>query len=410
MLALGALLGSGCLAEAATAEPDDAADEAAVAGVRAADPSASIATRSVLANLLSFDLQSANAWDRRVLFGQQEADVSNRSTNGLVTLPGDIERVTGKQPGLVSYELSAAYRGARTMFDAEAFAAGRPALRELILEQRRRGSLVSLVWHMRCPKAQTNLPDRYAPADCPADYRLEELLERKPDGTRGAHFTEWKAMLDQLAELLWSLKDARGALVPVLLRPFHEFTGEWFWWGRGNAPQTYVAVWQHMVRYLREGRGLHNALWVFCPAAPTERSLRGYESYYPGDAYVDVVSFDRYDRGNDFEAGFAADLDAIGGFARAHGKVAAVAEVGRDLMGLPSAPSWFTRSLLAPLQKRSFGYVALWRNAPWEKFAPEPGDGAIAADFTRMASSEAVLMAGKHDLYRPLHVSSSSPP
>jgi mannan endo-1,4-beta-mannosidase len=211
-------------------------------------------------------------------------------------------------------------------------------------------------------------------------------------------------MLDELAELLWSLKDDRGALAPVLLRPFHEFTGEWFWWGRSNTPETYAAVWRHMVTYLREGRGLHNVLWVFCPAAPTERHLGGYERYYPGDAFVDVVSFDRYDHSSSFAAGFADDLDAVGGFARAHGKVAAVAEVGRDLVGMPRSPTWFTRSLLAPLKTRSFGYVALWRNAPWEKFAPEPGDAEIASDFKDMTSDEAVLLAGKHDLYRPLHV------
>lgn len=404
-----ALVGVGCSAESPSPdEAQDEADEAAIAGVAAADPNATLATRAVLANLRSFDLRSANPWDRRVLFGQQEYDTSNRAAHGLAKVASDVEQVAGKQPGLVSYELSSAYPGSTSVFDRAGFAAGRPALRELILDKRRRGILTSLVWHLRCPKARSTLPDKYSPADCPADYTLAELLERKPDGSRGAHFDEWKGMLDELAELLWSLKDERGALAPVLLRPFHEFTGEWFWWGRSNAPETYAAVWRHMVTYLREGRGLHNVLWVFCPAAPTERHLSGYERYYPGDAFVDVVSFDRYDRGAGFAEGFADDLDTIGAFARAHGKVAAVAEVGRDLVGLPRAPTWFTRSLLGPLKTRSFGYVALWRNAPWEKFAPEPSDAEIASDFKSMTNDEAVLLAGKHDLYRPLHA--AAPP
>lgn len=66
--------------------------------------------------------------------------------------------------------------------------------------------------------------------------------------------------------------------------------------------------------------------------------------------------------------------------------------------------------MLEPLKARGrkFAYVALWRNAPWEKFVPEPGDRAIAEDFKRMSSDGAAVFAGKHDLYKPLHVGPSS--
>jgi hypothetical protein len=59
--------------------------------------------------------------------------------------------------------------------------------------------------------------------------------------------------------------------------------------------------------------------------------------------------------------------------------------------------------MLAPLRTHSMAYVALWRNAPWEKFIPEPGDGAIAEDLKRVAASNEVLMGGRYNLYRPLH-------
>jgi hypothetical protein len=61
--------------------------------------------------------------------------------------------------------------------------------------------------------------------------------------------------------------------------------------------------------------------------------------------------------------------------------------------------------MLAPLEAsgRSFAYVSLWRNAPWEKFVPELGDGAISADFARMTIDKAALVGGTHDLYLPLH-------
>jgi mannan endo-1,4-beta-mannosidase len=273
--------------------------------------------------------------------------------------------------------------------------------------------LVGFVWHLKCPKTSPAQADKFAPGDCPADYRLEELLERKGDGTRGAHFAEWRATLDELAELLWSLKDEHGDLVPVQIRPFHEHTGDWFWWGRRNDPEVYAAVWREMVTYLREGRGLHDVLWVYCPAAPSDRGTSGLEAYYPGDAYVDVVGFDRYDLGDGrFARGYEADLRKVAAFARAHGKAAAVSEVGVDLVRRAASldPSWFSRQMLAPLKTagRSFAYVSLWRNAPWEKFVPEPGDGAIADDLARLADDDGVLFGGVHDLYRPLHVGPSS--
>jgi mannan endo-1,4-beta-mannosidase len=413
----GVLAVTGC---AAPAEADDADSSNAAAtsppGPAPADVAATAATRTVFANLHSFDFGSSNPFDHRVLVGQQESDVSNRSTNGLAVVASDIANLAGRPPALVSYELSNADKGSMTVFDAAAFRRGRGALRERILGQHKRGVLVSLVWHLRCPKKDVNAPDKFGGADCPDDYRLEELLERKSNGERGAHFTEWRAMLDELTELLFSLKDENGQLIPVQIRPFHEFTGDWFWWGRTNGAASYASAYREMVSYLREGRGLHSVLWVFCPAGPADGGAN-FRSFYPGDAYVDVVAFDRYDVGtktlfgrSDFARAYESDLQTIGDFARAHGKVAAVAEVGTDLnrKGF-SDTTWFSHAMLEPLKapNRKFAYVAIWRNAPWEKFVPEPGDGPIADDFKRMSSDGAAVFAGQHDLYTPLHVDPS---
>ena len=61
--------------------------------------------------------------------------------------------------------------------------------------------------------------------------------------------------------------------------------------------------------------------------------------------------------------------------------------------------------LLDPLRDpaNKIAYVSLWRNAPWEKFVPEEGDGAPADDLRALTSSKATLMSGVHDLYSPLH-------
>jgi mannan endo-1,4-beta-mannosidase len=382
-----ALLVSGCAAEL----PEDATSTEPLEPSRSSDPNATAATRTVLANLASLD--------RRIIVGQQDADISNRTSYGPVVVP-DLAKVTGQWPALVSYETSMGYPQATNGFDAVAFRQGRGFLRERVLEQHRRGVLSSLVWHIRCPKARPTDNDRYSPWECPFDYNLTELLERKANGQPGRHFREWRAILDELAELLWSLKDERGQLVPVQIRPFHEFNGGWFWWGSWNAPEVFAQAWREMVTYLRDGRGLHSAIWVYSPAAPSEM---GFTRQYPGDAYVDVIAFDRYDNDDGrFGQQLSADLDVIQSFARAHDKIAAVSEVGRSLLSSRRDNTWFTR-LLASFSSRSFAYVALWRNAPWEKFLPEPNDGAIADDLRRFATSDVTLVAGEHDLFTPLH-------
>lgn len=400
-LVLTSALLAACAAPADDGDVDGETNEAAQTTTLAgpSDPRATNETKVVMANLQSFDMGASNPFDRRVVVGQQEADVSNRTTSGLAPLTSDVEKVSGRAPALVSYELSHLTKSSLTAFDVEALRANRPALRERILAQHAKGALVSLVWHLKCPKGATNERDLFAPSDCPADYRLDALLEG------GAHFAEWRAMLDELAELLWSLKDARGNLIPVQIRPFHEFTGKWFWWGADNAPDTYVRAWRGMVDYLRNGRGLHDVLWVFCPNGPTGAAAR-FDAFYPGDAYVDVVAFDRYDFADGrFAQPFAEDLGIVSTFARAHGKVAAVGEVGREMSRQSIDPTWFGKTLFDPIRNpaNKIAYVSLWRNAPWEKFVPEASDGATADDLRTLTSSNATLMAGVHDLYSPLH-------
>jgi mannan endo-1,4-beta-mannosidase len=411
-----AVFTGGCAAETSEGEASATSE---VRGARTSDPLATPETQTVFDNLQLFDSAAAPTQSRKILVGQQEADTSSTTTSGLTMSSSTFEKLVGKAPAVIGYELSLVDRGATTTFDREAFRRGAPGLRELVRDKHEKGILVSLVWHMRCPKSSPNLADKFGPGDCPADYTLEELLSKKRDGSQGKHFTEWRGMLDELAELLWSFKDDDGKLIPVQIRPFHEFTGDWFWWGRSNRPEIYKAAWREMVDYLRRGRGLHAALWVFCPDKPTDRYQlsRGgdFERFYPGDDVVDVVGFDRYDWADgSFAAGYAADIRKIGAFARAHKKVAAVAEVGLNLKrhGLSANPTWFTGAMMAPLvstqEGRSFSYVALWRNAPWEKFTPEPGDGAIADDFVRMAEDGAsVLSEDAGNLYTPLAPGSS---
>ncbi len=100
--------------------------------------------------------------------------------------------------------------------------------------------------------------------------------------------------MQDLAEQLLILQNAG---VAVILRPFHEAegnnntdgSGAWFWWGSGGAT-VYKGLWQLLYTTLTNTYGVHNALW--------EVNLYTYANsiqWYPGDSYVDMVAFDKYE-------------------------------------------------------------------------------------------------------------------
>jgi Glycosyl hydrolase family 26/Malectin domain len=96
----------------------------------------------------------------------------------------------------------------------------------------------------------------------------------------------WLSTLDATAAKLQALQSAG---VVVMYRPFIELNGNWFWWGNQSSSQ-FIAVWQQVHDYFVNEKGLNNILWVYNVNA----GVGNYTSYYPGDAYVDVVSFDYY--------------------------------------------------------------------------------------------------------------------
>ncbi len=72
--------------------------------------------------------------------------------------------------------------------------------------------------------------------------------------------------------------------VPVLWRPLHEAAGGWFWWGDCN-PESYIRLWQTMHDRMTNEHNLTNLIWMW----------NGQNAdWYPGDDYVDIVSWDIY--------------------------------------------------------------------------------------------------------------------
>lgn len=111
------------------------------------------------------------------------------------------------------------------------------------------------------------------------------------DSKERAYF---EAAMEDLAEQLLKLQEAG---VPIILRPLHEAQGNegnfsdgtsWFWWG-DRGPEVYKELWKLLYTTLTETYGLHNIIWEF-----NSYNYSNSPTWYPGDEYVDIVAYDKY--------------------------------------------------------------------------------------------------------------------
>ncbi|MBQ2955396.1 MAG: mannan endo-1,4-beta-mannosidase A and B [Clostridia bacterium] len=135
------------------------------------------------------------------------------------------------------------------------------------------GGLVSICWH-------TGLVGK--------GYR--ECLDESPDFdelfTPGSELNRlFYRRLDDAADALQQLREKE---IPVLWRPFHEFNGKWFWWGKGGS-EAFVRLWREMYEHFTVRRGLNNLIWVLGFSGSIDAE------WYPGDGYCDIVGSDTYD-------------------------------------------------------------------------------------------------------------------
>ncbi|GAA3989303.1 glycosyl hydrolase [Mucilaginibacter dorajii] len=138
-------------------------------------------------------------------------------------------------------------------------------------------------WHWRDPSRATE-SFNYLSTAFPngATFDVTSILT---PGSTG--YNQMIADIDYVSNLLVTLQSQH---VPVLWRPLHEASGGWFWWG-AKGSTAYKKLWQVMYDRMVNYHGLKNLIWVWT-------SLPGDYSWYPGDAYVDIVGDDIYVTGD----------------------------------------------------------------------------------------------------------------
>ena len=251
------------------------------------------------------------------------------------------------------------------------------------------GGINTYSWHMRNYAISGSSWDRDSCVEaCLPGGEVHDLYVKK---------------LDQAAEFFSSLKTQEGELIPVLFRPFHEMTGSWFWWGKGNcSADQYKSLFQFTIDYLRDEHQLHELIIVYSP--DKFRSPEEYMEFYPGDDYVDVMALDDYQgfRSKASSAQTVNRLKIMDSLSISHQKLMAVSETGLET--IPNE-KWFTEVVLPTLNAnastRRTAWILFWRNGrPDHFYAPYPGH-ASAPDFIEFMNHDLMLSLSElPDLYK----------
>lgn len=283
----------------------------------------------------------------------------------------DVKTVTGDYPAVYGWDLGGIETSQENNLDGIPF----KKMRQFIKDGYARGGVVTFSWHARSPLGT----DKSS-----WDTTHGTVTTILPGGTNHELYKTW---LDKIAVFISSLKGSKGENIPVLFRPFHEHSGNWFWWGRNACTDfEYKTLWRFTVYYLQKEKKLNNLLWVYNTAGDF-KSAEEFLQGYPGDDMVDMLSFDAYQyddpqKSDWYVKNVGSLLKIIGELAKEKGKLTALAETGYETVPYPS---WWTDVLLKAIGDNRISYVLVWRNhgyAQWNKkmhyYAPYKGQ--VSAD------------------------------
>jgi len=315
----------------------------------------------------------------------------------------DVKDVAGDFPAVYGWDLGGIERNnSDRNIDGVPF----KKMRQFIQEGYSRGGVITISWHADSPLG----------AEKGAwDTTHGTVATILPGGSNHELFKTW---LDKVADFLGGLKGKNGEQIPVLFRPFHELTGNWFWWCRNACTEIeFKTLWRFTNHYLKDVKQLHNLLYVYNTSGDFQ-STEEFLSRYPGDDVVDMLSIDTYQYGDpqhsdSFEKNTYRALKMVNEAAVEKNKLIALAETGYEAIPYPE---WWTKTLLPAIGDIPISYVLVWRNhgyAEWNKkmhyYAPYK-ENVSAKDFKEFYGLDRTLFereAKEARLYENSMLSSS---
>lgn len=317
----------------------------------------------------------------QIYFGQQDATAYGVGWKSVIN-QSDMMLVAGTHPAIYGWEISGIEEDYAKNIDGVDF----KEMHKLIVEAYGRGGIITISWHARNPVNDKNSWDNQSISS------IDSILP-------GAAFHEkYKAYLDRVSSFLMNLTSPTGELIPIIFRPFHELTGDWFWWGaKQNQPESYQKLWRFTINYLRDVKQLHHLLYAYSPDRTPMKEQ--YFERYPGDEYVDILGYDCYHFGGvetaaEFVQHNRKMLEYISENACKRNKPAAFTETGLETV---NQNNWWTGVLYPTIDKTKLAYVMVWRNAyerPNHFYGPTPGHPANP-DFLKFINYNNIITGNK---------------
>ncbi len=322
-----------------------------------------------------------------ILFGQQHAIDESVSGDDVYGRQSDVAAMTGKYPAVFGFDSDEE----PTAPDKMPTENGK-ALARAFVEADTLGAMVTLSSHLKNPLSGRSAFDIENKVD------VKRLLK---NGDLNHKITDW---LDTVASAAHESVRADGSKVPIIFRPLHEHTGDWFWWGeRYMPPEDFKKLWRYIHDYLSKEKGVDNLLFAFSPNGHFNGDKAQYLAAYPGDDYVDIMGYDVYQSDNhqtdkEWIAATIKDLAMLSRIATEHGKVPAFTEFGlnheRVIQRSGNQNIHFFSELISAIQANreaaNIAYMMTWanwgidENGEFQSYTPWPGH-EMEADFKAFA-------------------------
>lgn len=336
-------------------------------------------TKNLFNNLKAIE-QSNN-----VLFGQEFFNsfaFSSGSAHGNETT-SDAKTVTGSHPAVLGSDFhyyldkDATERGYHTDAVKWAF---------------QQGYVITFDWHI---SARGTASYEYTAAN--ADLVPNIVNPSDASGDRDWFFDE----LDKIIEIINEDLVVGEDTIPIVLRPWHEMNGGWFWWGSNGATAAqYKELYKISVEYIKART--RTVLFCWSPNTPFG------DARYPGDDYVDVVGVDIYEATT---TSLRTELGKVVDFADAHNKIAVLSETGDRNNGVTSPLYWKNVILPGILddpsgKSKKIAWMLTWINASWsvQYVAHSASSTEVKQSFISFKNSANVVFGDESempDMYSP---------
>lgn len=308
-----------------------------------ADPEATEEAKQLFSRLIKIQ-------EKGTMYGHQD-DLMTGNTWWYTPGRSDTKETVGDYPAVAGFELGELELGGKRSLDSVSFA----EISDRVRWFHQQNGIITISWHVVNP-ITSQWPGIKEPNGAGSAWEVNMLSAKDmnavksilPGGENHAMFNSW---LERLAKYFLTWRDEDGKLIPFVFRPYHEHSGNFFWWGTTRCyAEEYAELWRYTVTYLRN-KGLHNILYAY----NTDKvySVEEYLSGYPGDEYIDMLSIDWYGQGEEFNRNVDKALAFTTQLAAERHKLHALSECGP-----------LSSDLQKVLANYESSYILNWRNAP----------------------------------------------